>query len=802
MKHKVFSLINVIGLTIGLSASFVIGLMIYYDYTFDTFHKDGDRIYRVVSDFKSPEGLSHNSGVTVAMEDAIKDNSNFEIVSGFYIDRPAKVENKEESIEIKWPKHVIYTDQDYFDIFKYKFLAGDEFNALSNPNTVVLTKDRASDYFPTLTPSAIVGKTLVYNDSLNITVTAIVENFKERTDFIFEEFISSPTALNTRIRGEFLNKNWNSTSDVSQLFVKVSTAANFDKIKQEFDVLAEKHLDEWSRAHNQSRQFSLQPISDIHFNEDYGIYDWSKGQASKSLLTNLGLVALFLLLLGCINFINLNTAQATQRAKEIGIRKTLGSSRKQLIGQFMGETLLLVLIAAILSLLLSKWLINVFSDFVPEGIDFELFKSPFILLNIVLLLIIVTFLSGFYPALVLSKFNPVSVLKNNLVSGEKKVGLRKFLTIFQFSIAQVFIIATLLVGKQINYLLNKDMGFKTDAIVSVYSPRAERQLEKKERYIQKLKAIPEIKQLSLGGAPPASFSTNTSTTTYNNGETKVQVEMQFIFGDINYFDLFELELLAGRIQRNDTIRELVINDAARKVYGFKNPEDAIGKTIDLDEEKIEIIGVMADFHQRSLKETINPMALRGDWYRERFSQFQSIHIAFQNTNEADLKTTLSKIEAAYGEIYSEIGDYRINFLDQTIAKFYNREQKISKLLNWATGLSILISCLGLLGLVIYTTNRRVKEIGVRKVLGASIFQINILLCKEFLVLIAIAFAVASPIAWYGIHNWLQDFAYKTSISFWVFLISGLAMIIFALLVISAKTLQAANTNPVKSLRSE
>jgi len=211
MKNKVFSLINVIGLTIGLSASFVIGLMIYYDYTFDTFHKDGDRIYRVVSDFKSPEGVNHNSGVTIAMEDAIKDNSNFEVVSGFYIDRPAKVENKEKDIEIKWPKHVIYTDQDYFDIFKYTFLAGDETNALSNPNTVVLTEARAADYFPELAPNTIIGKTLVYNDSLNVTVTAVVENFKARTDIVFEEFISSPTALNTRIRGEFLNKNWNST---------------------------------------------------------------------------------------------------------------------------------------------------------------------------------------------------------------------------------------------------------------------------------------------------------------------------------------------------------------------------------------------------------------------------------------------------------------------------------------------------------------------------------------------------------------------------------------------------------------
>ncbi|MBW1299080.1 ABC transporter permease [Aquimarina litoralis] len=801
-KQKIFSLINVIGLTIGLSVSFLIGLMVYYDYTFDTFHKDGDRIYRVVSDFNSPEGMFHNSGVTVALEDAIQNNSNFEVVSGFYIERPTNVENKENDIKLKWPKHVIFTDPDYFDIFEYNFLAGNKNSALADPNNVVLTKNRAANYFPDLLPHEIVGKTLVYNDSLNVKVTAIVEKFKERTDFIFEEFISGPTLLKTRLRGNFINKNWNSTDSNSQLIVKVSSQANFDKIQEEFNVLADEHLDEYSRNHGQSRKFKLQPLNDIHFNNKYGIFDWEQGRASKPLLRNLALVALFLLLLGCINFINLNTAQATRRAKEIGIRKTLGSSRKQLIGQFMGETFLLVVFSALLSLVLSKWLINLFSDFIAEGVEFQLFSDPIIIISIIVLLIVITLLSGFYPALILSKFNTITVLKNNLAVGESKVALRKFLTIFQFTIAQVFIIGTLLVGKQINFLLNKDMGFKTDAVVSVYSPRAERQLDKKEQYLQKLKSIPQIKQLSLGGAPPASFSSNTTTTTYDNGEREIQSDLQFIFGDIDYPKLFELDLLAGRVHRNDTIKELVINEAARKVYGFQTPEEAIGKLIDFGDYKAPVVGVMSDFYQRSLKTEIRPMALRGDWDRPTFSRFQAIHIAFHNTNPEDLQATLSKIESAYGEIYTDKEDYRINFMDETVAKFYKREQKVSKLLNWATGLSILISCLGLLGLVIYTTNRRTKEIGVRKVLGASLLQINTLLCKEFIILVGIAFIVASPIAWYGTNSWLQDFAYRTNISFWVFLISGFLMMLFALLVIGVKTFQAASVNPVNSLRTE
>ena len=802
MKNKVFSLINIVGLTIGLSASFVIGIMIYYDTTFDTFHNDADNIYRVVTDYKSPNGTFYNSGVTLALEEAIKDNSNFETISGFYVERPSKVENRATDSEFKWPNFVIFTNEDYFKLFDYNFLAGDNQNILSNPNEVILTEERAAQYFPNTAHSDIIGMTLVYNDSINATVTGIVESFKNRTDFVFQEFISHPTILQTRLKAEFEEKNWNNTNSSAQLFVKIKEPENLKAAQVLLDELAKEYEDEDAQKYEEFRAFNLQPLNDIHFNENYGVYDWSQGQASKSLLRNLALVALFLLLLGCINFINLNTAQASQRAKEIGIRKTLGSSRKQLIGQFMGETFLLVFLAALLSLSLSKWLIIAFSDFIPEGLSVELFKSPLIVISIITMLLLVTFLSGFYPALVLSRFNTISVLKKHLAVGEDKVKLRKFLTVFQFAIAQVFIIATLLVGKQIHFLLNKDMGFKTEAIVSVFSPRSEREVSKKEIYVDKLKAIPEIKTISIGGNPPASFSTNTTNATYIKDGKEINSDLQFIHGDTNYLNVFELNLLAGRVHRNDTVRELVINETLLKILGFKNPEEAIGKNLILSDENVPIVGVMGDFHQRSLKTGIEPMALIGDWYRPRFSQFQAIHIGFENSAANSMTETLTKIENAYKSVYSEVEDYRLVFMDETIQQFYSREEKMSKLLNWATGLSILISCLGLLGLVIYTTERRTKEIGVRKVLGASLFQINTLLCKEFLILVAIAFVIATPIAWYGINNWLQDFAFKTNISFWIFLLSGLAMIIFALVVISIKTLHAANANPVDSLRSE
>lgn len=801
MKHKVFSFINVIGLTIGFSASFVIGLMVYYDYTFDNFHKDGDRIYRVVTDFKSPEGKFHNSGVTLALKGAIQENSNFEVVSEFYVNRPMKVENRADNLKFKLPKFVIYADEDFFKVFDYKFIVGDDNETLKNPNEVILTEERAKQYFPNIAVSEVIGKTLIYNDSVNVKVTGVVENFKNRTDFVFQEFISHPTLLQTSLRQNILGKNWNNTNSNSQLYVKLNPNADKEAIISNLKAIATEHRSKEDIKYGEERMFKLQPLEDIHFNDNYGLYNWSGGRASKSLLNNLILVAIFLLILGCINFINLNTAQAAQRAKEIGIRKTLGSSRKQLIGQFLGETFLLVLVSAFLSIILSKWLLNVFSDFVPAGLSFELFKVPTIIVGVVLLLIFVTLLSGFYPALVLSKFNTISVLKNHLGVGDNKVRLRKFLTVFQFTIAQVFIIATLLVGKQINFLLNKDMGFKKDAIVSVYKPLEERSLEKIELYAQKLSSIPDIKEVSLGGPPPASQSSNTTDMRRMVNDKEVYGEIQLLAGDTKFLNLFEIELLAGRIQRNDTVKELVINEAARKYFKFNSPEDAIGKTLLYEKENLQIVGVMDDFHQRSLRSEIKPMTLRGDWYRPRWSYFQAVHITLKNESSENLKNSLAKIEGVYKDVYPGT-DMRLEFFDETIAKFYKREKKVSKLLNWSTGLSILISCLGLLGLVIYTTNRRVKEIGIRKVLGASLLQINTLLCKEFLILVAIAFVIAAPIAWYGTYNWLQNFAYKTSISFWVFIISALAMIFFALIIISAKTLQAANANPVNSLRSE
>ena len=519
------------------------------------------------------------------------------------------------------------------------------------------------------------------------------------------------------------------------------------------------------------------------------------------MLRNLALVAVFLLVLGCINFINLNTAQATQRAKEVGIRKTLGSSRKQLVGQFMGETFLLVLLSSLLSIAMSKWLLKVFADFVPQGLDSDLLFSPWAILGIISLLLLVTFLSGFYPALVLSKFNTVAVLSNKLTLGDRKAKLRKTLTVFQFAIAQVFIIATLLVGKQIKFLLTKDMGFETEAIASVYRPITDLQFSKLELFANRLKTISEIDQITIANNPPASYSSSITDMTRMIDSIEVHNDIYLLQGDTNYSEVFNINILAGSTRKNDTIRELVLNETAIGVFGFERPESAVGQMLNYDGDLLPIVGVMQDFHHSSMREEIKPMALIGDWYRPHSHQFQSVSMSIYPDEYGGLTGALEKVRREYNAIYPDT-DMRLEFMDETVASFYNSEKKIATLLKWATGLSILISCLGLLGLVIFTTNRRVKEIGVRKVLGASVIQINALICKEFIILVGVAFLIAVPIAYYSTHEWLKDFQYKTAMSWWVFLLSGVSMIAFSLLVMGIRTLKAARSNPVNSLRSE
>ncbi|HTL08277.1 MAG TPA: ABC transporter permease [Chitinophagaceae bacterium] len=803
-KQKTFSLINVFGLAIGISASLVIYLLVQYDFNFDKFHASADRIYRVVSDFEFAGEAFHNPGVTSPMGNTLrKEGTGLELVVPFRTtDEDTKVTVPAKGInqpaEFKKQKHFIYTDAAYFNLFNYTWLAGSPARALEEPYQLVLTASLAKKYFPALPVEQIPGNELLLNDSLRFTVSGVVQELAKPTDFNFTAFASRATLATARMKPEN-EEDWNSTNSASQLLVRLSPGSTAADIEKKLQAIGQKYRKQEKDDHSKT-SYHLQPLSDIHFNAQYGVY--GDRQAHKPTLYGLLAVAAFLLLLGCINFINLTTAQASQRAKEIGIRKTMGSSRRQLMGQFLSETFLVTSVATLLSIVLTPFLLKVFADFIPADLRFDIARQPGIMIFLVLLVLAVTLLSGFYPAVLLSAFKPVAVLKNQWAGNAGKTRnafLRKTLTVAQFVIAQVFIIATLLISKQINYTLHKDLGFRKDAILFFTINYRDTAIGKRAVLKEKISSMPGVQRVAMSNTPPSSNNVWSSTMKYKDGKKEIETDVQIKIIDTAYLKLYAIPLLAGsNLPNSDTTTGMVINQTYARLLGFSRAADAIGQTIEWNNKQVPITGVSADFHQRSLHEVIKPLAMVSNK-----KQCRTINVLLQPMADGNnnWKASIAAIEKATRQLYPA-DDVDIKFLDENIAKFYTSEQHIASLLLWATGLAIAISCLGLLGLIIYITHQRTKEIGIRKVIGASIAQLVTLLSVDFLKLVAVAFLIAVPLAWWCAHKWLQNFAYRTSISWWVFALGGLVMFAMAMLVLGVRTFKAANANPVDSLRTE
>jgi putative ABC transport system permease protein len=701
---------------------------------------------------------------------------------------------------VRHQKNIILTNESYFNLVPYQWLAGSIHKAVDGPSKVVLTAERAKIYFPGMTYSGMIGRQITYDDSIVATVSGVVADLTQNTDFIFKEFISRSTiTASAGLKDNYRWDSWGSVNGGSQLLIRLSENASPKNVESGIQSLEIKHDNENTHP-NSKRYFRLQPFDDIHFNHVYATF--GDRSASKPVLYGLLAVGIFLLLLACINFINLTTAQSIHRAKEIGVRKTLGSSDSQLIFQFLTETFFISFISLIISICITPLLLKIFSDFIPAGLHFDLLHQPYIIGFGLLLTVIVALLAGFYPAWVLSRFQAVNVLKNQTYAstgGSRKAMLRKGLTISQFMIAQIFTMATFIAVKQIHFVMNRDMGFKKDAIVNIETPFLWKRTgpldTKRISLLEKIKNLPGVQMASLANDPPASDGWSSSSMKYKDGKKEIETDVRQKYGDTNYLKLYHIKLLAGRnIRASDTANEWVINETYMHILGFQNPEQVLNKQV----ENIPIVGVMADFNQESLHSPVKPLA-----FSSEIGNSWILHIALM-TGESGAETwksTLSSIEKSYKEFFPE-EDFTYKFLDESIAKFYASEQNLSRLLKWAAGLAIFISCMGLLGLVIYTTNQRTKEIGVRKVLGASISNIVSILSRDFMQLVLLASVIAIPLTWWAMHKWLENFAYQTPVSWWVFGLSVLLMMAVALLTLSIQTIRAANANPVNSLRSE
>ncbi|MEO6542109.1 MAG: ABC transporter permease [Ferruginibacter sp.] len=800
IRHKVFTTINILGLSLGICACIVIYLITSYELSFDSFHPGKERIYRVMGDVTENTGNKlHFGRLPLAVSrNGRSELSGVEVIAGLIpydarisisdSDKPGK--HFESRIEGTHYISTVIAEARYFDIFKYEWLAGNAATALNSPFQLVLTESKARQYFAGEPLDKIIGKQLIYDDSLMVTVSGIVKDWNKNTDLAFTDFISFPTIQSGFLKNRINTDSWEEHFMNTWTFAKLSEGATPLQVNTQMAALVKKYAGSQIKL-----SLWLEPLSDIHFNPD--VIENSIRTADKPTLYSLIAIALFILMLAVINFINLSTAQSIQRAKEVGVRKVLGSSKTSLVFQFLTETFTLTLFSVLLAILLVKPVLTAFGSFIPPGVTFN-FLEPSVITFLLLIIVITSVLSGLYPAKVLSSHLPVVSLKGaGAHKGGEKWLFRKGLIIFQFSVSLVFIIGSVVIARQLKYTRTKDRGFNSDAIVTVATPRGD-SLSKIKVLAEKVKKISGVNGTALQWLPPMTDNGRAMQLKFKSTDEK-EIEVGQVAGNEDFIPLYQIKLLAGRnLVTADSVKEFVINESFVRFMGDKTPEESIGKTLYWNDKPYPVVGVVADFHSGSFHELITPLCIVNRPERE---SSLAIKLATKGKQPGAIKTTFSKVENIWKGIYPS-GTFKYEFYDESLALLYEKDQQTATLVNTAMGITIFISCIGLFGLALFTAEKRAKEISIRKILGARIGNIVIMLSKDFAILVIIALLIASPIAWYFMNQWLQDFAYRITISWWVFILAGSAAIFVALITTSFQAIKVAIANPVKSLRTE
>ena len=800
-RSPLHTFINIIGLAVGIAACLTIYQLTTYELSFDTFHSNKDEIYRIYSEFRGKFGDT-NRGVPTALAYEVKKGvSGVEEVLYFITPGIPNVTVKEDEGE------KVFTDLEtaalvppgYFHFFSgYEWIAGSPASSLAQPYQVVLTAERARYYFQIEDPSQAMGRTLQYRDSLQVTVTGIVQKPSKPTDLFFTDFISFSTIEASSWAKFYPLQNWNTTNGYSQLFIRKQPNVLPSSIEAQLDSILHTHETPFSSP-LWKVAYRLQPLANIHFNMQVGIFAHSRSPAHLPTLYILMLIAFILLVIAGINYTNLATAQAFRRSKEVGIRKVLGGTQKSLIRQFLGESFFVSLIAVGLAFVLTELSFGYFQEFMPEGISFNPISSQ----NLIFLWLaplVVSLLAGFYPAFVLSSFQPQRALKNQFFSTFSPHGsqrLRKALIVIQFTVSVALIIGTFHIAQQVSYMLNKEMGFQEEAIAMFtvpYNPSN----EKRNVLKNELSKLPGVGLISVHDRPPASMGYSINSYSITQREDVKDANFYMLRIDEHYLDLFGIKLLAGRkLFSSDTVREFLANETFVREFGYEHPEEVLGLSMnDGEDGHFPIVGVVKDFHHLPLNQKIHPMLLE----REMGGNHLAVKLNRQG-DDAGFQPLLKQMEATYKEVYPN-DPFEYKFMDESIENFYHKEKRISRLTSAATAIAIFLSCMGLLGLISLVVVHRTKEIGIRKVLGATVAQIVRLLSFDFLRLVVIAFLIASPIAWYLIHQWLKDFAYRQPIQWEIFMAAGLLVIVVAFSTISIQSIRAALANPVDALRNE
>ena len=790
-RNKTYAFLNMLGLTVGMAACLLIFVVIQFETSFDNFHSKKNSIYRISTEFHTQDGVDYSGGIAFPVAKGLRiDFPELKEIAAIYRWGTGQItiDNAANGQQKKINEHDIYVaEPEFFKMFDFAWLAGNPTTSLKEPNTAVLTQETAEKYFGDW--KSAIGKTIKYENKTIYKITGILKNLPPNTDFPMNIVGSYATLQNTSIKRNL--NDWVSTYSGSNCYVVFPSGLSVNKFNADLKAFAKKH----KPAEYSKDAYVAQPLSEIHYDDRFG--NFSGHTFSHSLITALTLIGSFLLLIACVNFINLATAQAVNRSKEVGVRKVLGGARSQLALQFLSETALITLVASIAAIFLAEITMPLLNRLLDSKMSLNFFSNPTLILFVLVAIVVVTFLSGLYPALILSGFNAVTALKNKVTA--KMIGgikLRRGLVVFQFAIAHVLIIGMLIVVSQMDYFKNASLGFDKAAIINVPIPGDSTSRTKTDYVRNQLLKNPDIVNVSFSFASPSADGNWSSDFKFDHATKSTDFSANLKWADANYFKTYNLQFVAGRpYYASDTVKEFVVNETLLRKLGIANPKEAIGKQINFwDGGKVApIVGVVKDFNANSLRDPMEAVAL-STWK----NVYQTINIKIRPGTE---KSTLPYIETLWNDTFKDYV-YEYHFLDQTIANFYKQETELSQLYKIFAGIAIFISCLGLYGLVSFMAVQRTKEMGIRKVLGASVANIVYLLSREFTLLILIAFVIAGPIAYYIMHLWLQNYTYRIPLGVSIFVMAIFSSVIIAWITVGYRAISAALANPVKSLRSE
>ena len=795
LKNKGFTAINVLGLALGLATCLLIVFYVFDELGYDSYNKNLDRLYRVNSDIKFG-GNDKSYAVSPAPTAAalVADFPEIEQVTRFRDRGGYKVRKGTQNIQ---EDRMIYADPSVFKVFTLPMISGSPDNALKDPHTVVITERMAQKYFNS---TDVVGRVLTFNDTAQYKVTGVITNIPTQSHFNFDFFIAMPTLDESR-ETTWFNNNFNT-------YILLKQGVDYKSLNAKLNEFMHKHagpqlqailhltFDKFEQGGNFFR-LNLIPVKDIHLQSNREAELAPNG--SMQYIYIFSAIAIFILIIACVNFMNLSTARSANRAREVGVRKVLGSPRKYLVAQFLTESIIITLIGALIAVFTAWGLLHRFNEMAGKELEVTSQVLLWLIPALLIIVVVIGCLAGSYPAFFLSGFQPIDVLKGKLAMGFKGGNLRSFLVVFQFAISIFLIIGTLVIYNQLKYIQNKDIGYNRDHVLVVQNVSTLG--EQAKTFKQEIKQIAGVQNATLTGAlPTGGYGNSSSLFKSPVPDQKEAILPQFWPVDIDYIPTMGIKMTAGRNFSASMLTDsaaIIINESAAKLLGFANPTDHdLYKPQDNQlkvMKRYHIIGVMKDFNFKSLRDNITPMIFHLE------NDKGDLSIRF---NSANIPGLLSQVKDRWKELSpNQAFDY--SFMDKDFDALYRSEQRIGTIFIAFTSLAILIACLGLFGLAAYATEQRTKEIGIRKILGADISTIVNMLSKDFIKLVLVAIVIASPLAWLAMQKWfLQSYAYYQNIPWWIIAVAGIGAIVIAFVTVSFQAIKAALTNPVKSLRSE